>query len=168
MMVREVMKAAPESCSSSVDLAAAAMIMWRNDCGIVPVVIPGSNKVQGVITDRDICMALATSGVRPNERTVGDVMARTPFTVLPEDSVQDALTVMKRERVRRLPVVDGSGVLQGMLSINDAILATAKGRGRIRSAVSADRVMSALRSICEHRRPAAEEALAAADLVHNP
>ena len=159
MIVRELMNARPESCSPSTDLAAAAMIMWRHDCGIVPVVVPGSNKVQGVITDRDICMALATSGRRPTERTVAEVMTRTPFTVRPEDDVQDALSVMKREHVRRLPVVDEHGALQGVLSINDLILATARGRRRSEASLSADRVMNALRGISEHRKPASEEAL---------
>jgi CBS domain-containing protein len=157
--VRDLMTDTVESCFPGTDLGAASMIMWRNDCGIVPVVSPGTNRVEGVITDRDICMALATSGRRANERTVGEIMARQVSTANQADDVHAALAVMERECVRRLPVVDPNGVLSGVISINDLILATGKGRSRSRTALTTEDVMKALRGICTHRQSAREEAL---------
>ena len=83
MRVREVMSSRVESCSPDTNLAEAAMIMWRCDCGIVPVVEAGTQRIVGTITDRDVCMALATTGQRPTERTAKEVMARTLTTVDP-------------------------------------------------------------------------------------
>lgn len=54
------MTKAVESCGGHTDLANAAMIMWRKDCGIVPVIEPDTDEVVGVVADRDICMAVAT------------------------------------------------------------------------------------------------------------
>lgn len=158
MKVRELMSSAVDSCSPSSDLAAAAMIMWRDDCGIVPVVTADTGKLEGAITDRDICMALATSGRRPSERTVGEVMAKRVCTVKADDDVHEALAIMARKRVWRLPVVEPDGALSGMISINDLILATSKGPNRARPAISAEEVVGTLRGICAHRIPAREEA----------
>lgn len=160
MKVRELMSSKIESCTPGTDLAAASMIMWRDDCGIVPVVSPGTRRLEGAITDRDICMALATSGRRPGERTVGEVMARKPFTVQPDDDVHTALGTMGRERVRRLPVVDRDGALIGMISINDLILATIKGYRGIKVPLAAEDVLGTLRGICAHRAPVHAEELA--------
>ena len=159
MRVRDLMTENAESCFPGTDLGTAAMIMWRNDCGIVPVVNPGTSRVEGVITDRDICMALATSGRRANERTVGEIMARQVVTANGEDDVHAALTAMEHERVRRLPVVGANGALSGVISINDLILATSKGRSRSKAALTTEDVIRALRGICAHRQTAREEAL---------
>lgn len=156
MKVREMMCTSVESCTPDTDLASAAMIMWRNDCGIVPVVAPETRKLEGVVTDRDICMAVATTGRRPNDRSVGEVMARELATIESDDDVQQALDIMEREHVRRLPVVDDAGNLAGMLSINDLVLATGRGRGRARAPLLAEDVMVSLRGICAHRAPAVE------------
>jgi CBS domain-containing protein len=159
MRVRDLMSGNVESCFPGTDLGAAAMIMWRNDCGIVPVVNAGTNQLEGVITDRDICMALATSGRRAAERTVGEIMARRVSTANGEDDVHAALSVMEHDCVRRLPVVDENGALSGVISINDLILATGKGRSRAKTALTTEDVMKALRGICTHRQPVREEAL---------
>ena len=87
MRVQDLMTWDPEACTPHHDLAHAAMIMWRRDCGIVPVVEGGTNKLIGVITDRDICMATATKGRTPAAITVGDVMSKKPTTCLPGDEL---------------------------------------------------------------------------------
>ena len=75
MKVREVMTSEVEICDPGHDLAAAAMIMWRRDCGAVPVVEPESNRALGVITDRDICMALATRHRQASGAVLGSPVA---------------------------------------------------------------------------------------------
>jgi len=151
MKIRNIMTPNAESCSAQADLAAAAMVMWRQDCGIVPIV-DAERQLVGVITDRDICMAVATRHRRPEEISVNDVMSRKVSTVRPEEEVAVALEKMRAERVRRLPVVDGDGRLAGMLSLNDVILHTdpAARRGADLHAVD---VLQTLRAICGHPVP---------------
>jgi CBS domain-containing protein len=151
MKVKELMTRRVESCGRDTDLAAAAMMMWRNDCGVVPVVAEDGRKAIGVITDRDICMAVATRHLRAEEIRVGEVMTERLCRVRPEDDAHLALDVMRVERVRRLPVVGGDGTLQGMLSIKDLLPAAGRPAGRGRLEISAEEIVEALRAICEHR-----------------
>jgi len=162
MNVHDVMTDRVESCQPWTDLGEAAMVMWRNDCGAVPVQDPASGKLQGVITDRDICMALATTGRRPGERVVSEVMATQPLTVHPDDDIEAALETMRRGRVRRLPVVSDDGKLVGMLSINDLILRASKLHSRTKSVVPADDVLETLKAICRHRQETAPKEVAEA------
>ncbi len=64
MKVQSIMTRDVEACTAETNLADAAMIMWRNDCGVVPVVEEPDRRVIGLITDRDICMAVATKDRR--------------------------------------------------------------------------------------------------------
>jgi CBS domain-containing protein len=140
LMTRDVESARPEST-----LADAAGVMWRRDCGVVPVVDEDGGVV-GVITDRDICMALSTRGRPAAEVRVSEVMARGVQTCTPVDDVREALEAMGRRQVRRLPVVDSRGHLVGLLSINDIIRHTRKGKGKKR--VPRRATLAALQSIC--------------------
>ncbi len=156
MNVREIMTSSVEDCRPSTDLAAAAAIMWRNDCGVVPVVDDGL-RVAGVITDRDICMAAATRHRRPEELTAGQVMSGRVHTVRPDADVRDALELMRAHRVRRLPVTDDQGVLCGMLSITDVIRRTTSGRRRATGEPTGEEVVQAMRLIAG--QPAGTSAL---------
>jgi len=151
MKVREVMTMQVESCPPDTDLGSAAMMMWRKDCGFVPVVDGPDRRVVGTVTDRDICMGLATSGKGPHDRTVREVMSRATYTVEPDTDVDDALDVMGQHRIRRLPVVDEGGALKGILSLNDLVLRAEDRRGDGTASVPAEKVVRTLKSICEHR-----------------
>jgi len=59
MKGREIMTTDVKSCRSETSLAEAVHLMWEGDCGVLPV-IGADRKVAGMITDRDICIALAT------------------------------------------------------------------------------------------------------------
>ncbi len=151
MKVRDVMTSQVEMCTPTTNLADAAMIMWRCDCGIVPIVEPGTRRLVGTVTDRDVCMGLATSGLRPTERTTGEIMARSPVTVHADDDVRVALERIEHGRVRRLPVLDGAGELTGVLSVNDLVLATDRQRLRGVDPLPAEDLLRTLRGISEHR-----------------
>jgi CBS-domain-containing membrane protein len=118
MKVDEVMTHDAVSCRSSESLAQAAQLMWDNDCGCVPVV-DDEERVIGMVTDRDVCMAALHSGKPLHETPIGDVMAKRPATVRPDDGIDDAQDVMCEKRVRRLPVTDVAGRLVGVLSLHD-------------------------------------------------
>lgn len=157
MSITRLMTPEPATCVPETNLAAAAMIMWRADCGIVPVVEPQSNRLAGVITDRDICMAAATKHQAACSIPVADVMTRTVVTCRASDSVGKALARMAEHRVRRVPVVDDEGVLVGVLSLADLIGKAAGSPGREHAEPVTDAaVLSALRSIC--RPPEGDEA----------
>ena len=150
MKVQEIMTREVESCTPDTNLAAAAMMMWRCDCGVVPV-RDGNGKVKGVITDRDICMAVATRHRCADEIRVEEVMTGQVHAVLTTDDVERAEERMRSARIRRLPVVSEDGRLAGVISINDLVLnADSSKGGPRRDRISTDEVMSVLREICGH------------------
>lgn len=163
MLVESLMTRDVEVCRPDSTLADAAAVMWRRDCGVVPVVEEGG-RVVGVVTDRDICMALSMRGQRAAEVRVAEVLTGGVQTCTPVDDVREALEAMARRQVRRLPVVDSRGHLVGVLSINDIIRHTRKGKPRKR--VSRRAALAALRAICAphgsgaeaHSEEASEEA----------
>jgi CBS domain-containing protein len=145
MKVREIMTAAPRTCTPDTTLAEAANLMWQLDCGVLPVVDDG--ELVGIVTDRDMFIALGTRNTRAALLRVGAVATTKVVTCRADDEVEAALSTMKEARVRRLPVVDANRRLIGILSLNDIAL-TAGDNKPVR-----DRdVMDALRGICAHRR----------------
>ena len=142
MQVQQVMTPAPSACAPGTNLCEAVQLMWEGDFGALPVVDDGG-VVLGIVTDRDISVALGTRNQVPAQLTVADVMSKTVLTCHGHDDVRAALNTMGAHRVRRLPVVDGEQRLCGMLSINDAILA-------VDGPLRADDVVETLRGICTH------------------
>jgi len=121
MKVRDVMTKQATFCYPDTSLSGAAELMWKRKCGFLPVRGEGGNVI-GVITDRDISIALGTRNRRPSEVLVKDVMSGRLFTCTPDDSVACALTTMRIEGLRRLPVVNCEGALVGVVSIDDLVL----------------------------------------------
>jgi CBS domain-containing protein len=148
MKVRDLMTTDVKSCNSDTNLAAAASRMWDGDCGALPVV-DNNGKFIGMITDRDICMAVATRHRLASDILVGEVTSGAIYVCHPTDEVQSALKTMQKERVRRLPVVNDKGILQGILSTNDIILYTEESGDK---GIHGD-FLSTQKAICEHRSP---------------
>ena len=144
MKIREIMTSDVKTCRPETSLADVVKLMWEQDCGVLPVV-KSDGKVSGMITDRDICVALATRGQTADRIAVHDVIAGTAYTCSSEDDAMVALKTMKSHRVRRLPVVDGEGRLKGILSLNDVVTHA--------GAASPAEIVNAMAGICEHRRP---------------
>ncbi len=118
MKVHEVMSRDVKTCRASDDLNRAAQIMWEGDCGVVPVV-DGEGRPHGIITDRDLCMAAYIKGATLRSLHVSEAMNKPVAACSLDASIDTAMTMMKEARVRRLPVVDASGKLVGLLSLND-------------------------------------------------
>jgi CBS domain-containing protein len=116
MNVEKIMTRGVKTCGPEDTLWTAAQIMWENDCGCVPVV--KDNKVVGMITDRDICMAAWTQDARLSELRVSPVCSHEPLLCSPHDTVAKAEEIMRTRQVRRLPVVDENRLV-GILSLND-------------------------------------------------
>ncbi len=153
MNVEHLMTRDVESCTPEANLAQAAMIMWRRDCGFVPVAENPGGRFVGVITDRDICMATATKHVSPDSVQVGTVMNRGAITCAPSDDVRIAMRRMNEGQVRRLPVLDKQGRLSGILALNDLALAAERTTRRVDESVNYGDVMGVLRAVSAHRLP---------------
>lgn len=155
MKIKQFMTTKVATCQPDTNLAVTAKLMWDRDCGFVPVV-DASGKVVGVITDRDICIASATRRLLPEQISAAQAMRRPPIhTVQSEDTAEKALATMQQFLVRRLPVVAADGTLEGVVSMNDIILASQRKEGP-----APGDIVSALSAICAHR-PAKEAAPAA-------
>jgi CBS domain-containing protein len=154
MKVQELMTNDVCVCGPETNLAEAAVLMWGYDCGILPVVAD-DGKVIGAITDRDICMAVATRNQLASEIKVSEVMSGAIHACRAADDVKQALKVMEREQVRRLPIVNNDGKLQGILSIRDIVLRAEDGHGKRHSELSHEDTVGALKAICADRRPGA-------------
>lgn len=152
MKVRDIMTGQVGSCGPETNLAEAARIMWDKDCGAVPV-LDGEGKVAGMITDRDICMALTTRNRPASDVTVGEVINGAVKACAPGDDVSAALKTMSSEQLRRLPVVDDEGKLLGIISLNDCILNSKQGKSKKGAHVSHADVMEALKALSQHRVP---------------
>lgn len=149
MKVKEVMTAGPRACMPETSLAAAAAIMWENDCGALPVVNV-EDKVVGMITDRDICFGATTKSRPPSEVSVGEVTTGKVYACGPEDDIHEALKIMQRARVRRLPVVANDGRLEGIVSMNDLVLRAVDQPDGQTPALSYADVVETYKAVCAH------------------
>lgn len=118
MKVQDCMTSPAHSCTAQENLTGAAEIMWNYQIGALPVLDSRGEPI-GMITDRDICMAVARKDRFPRDISVLETMSPNPFTVRPGDSIETALETMAARQIRRLPVVDDEGRLVGVVSIND-------------------------------------------------
>lgn len=148
----DIMSASPMSCRPETDLAAAAMMMWDGDCGILPI-ITEDQKLRGVITDRDICIALGSRHRRAEEMTVQEVSNAAVFSCRPEDDIHKAMETMGLHQIRRLPVTGPGGNLVGMISMKDLVLAVAKPeKGRKAGELKGEEILKTFQDICQNNR----------------
>jgi len=146
MKVQDVMMRTPACCTPETNLGAAVELLWSRNCGMLPVV-DARQKVIGVVTDRDLCVALGTRNKLPGKMTVGEVVREEVHTCHAQDDIHVALVTMGQHKVRRLPVVDRDGVLEGILSMDNVILHTEVGAWGRASELSHEEVIKALQRI---------------------
>jgi CBS domain-containing protein len=133
MKVKDVMTPKVKTCFMSDNLAAAAQLMWERDCGCVPVLNEHA-QVVGIVTDRDLCMALLLQGASMDEIKVSTVMSKQLFVCTSDDDLSTAEKIMCERKVRRLPVLDRQARLVGLLSLGD--IATRADQERAHEAVT--------------------------------
>jgi CBS domain-containing protein len=150
MKVNELMTADAKAIWLTQSLADAAKEMWENDCGVLPIIKDG-RKVVGMITDRDICMATAIRDRNPSSISIEEVMNPTVYAAEPDEDVEHALQTMREHKIRRLPVLNLEGELQGIVSMNDIVL-KAKANGK-KPRIDYGDVVKTYQAICEHPLP---------------
>jgi CBS domain-containing protein len=152
MKVKHVMMGTPYYCQLDTNLGSAAELMWVGNCGFLPVV-DANGKVVGVVTDRDICIALGTRSRLPGDVTVREVMSNRIFACSADDDVHVALRTMQEGGVRRLPVIAQNETVVGVISMDDLLLrAEVPGIGK-RPDLSTEEVIKTYRAIDQRRVP---------------
>jgi CBS domain-containing protein len=145
MIVKDIMKKAVATCAPESDLASVIDTMRGRDCGFLPVV-DSHGIVAGVITDRDVCLAEGTKH-RPLARvSAKETMSHPVFSCFPDENVKVVLETMAKHRVRRLPILNKSGHLEGVLSIDDIVSSLPR-----RGAPTADDIVGALKRMYSAR-----------------
>jgi CBS domain-containing protein len=115
--VREVMTSKLCSIDTDKPVAYAAKMMRDEDVGIAPIV--EGDRLVGVLTDRDIAVRVVAEGRDPEQVKVTEVASRDIVTLDPQQDLDEALRLMARHQVRRLPVVEEDGRLVGILAQAD-------------------------------------------------
>lgn len=122
MRIKEVMSADPTCCTPSDTAQAAAKIMRDEDTGIIPVIEnEQSQKLVGVVTDRDLCMNVVAEGRDPRSVRVAECMTSPAVACPPDAPIVKATKAMKEHQVRRIPVIDAEQKIQGIVSMADVV-----------------------------------------------
>lgn len=158
MKVQDVMTKQVATCRADTSLAEASALLWENDCGALPV-IGVNGEIAGMVTDRDICIALGTRNARSSELRVIDVVQNHVLYCNLSDDVHTALQRMGEGQVRRLPVVNDEFQIEGILSMDDVVL-KALPDDRMGAAVSYADAVTTLQSIYRHSAPAGSKVAA--------
>lgn len=115
-------------CSTEDSLKKAAEIMRFRDCGVVPVV-DAESRVAGMLTDRDICLAVAARNRKASDVKTRELINGEAIVCSPDDKLQDALKKMRKHQIKRLVAIGERGELAGILSVSDILLAVRKNKG---------------------------------------
>lgn len=123
------------TASAQMTVEQAARAMRSKNVGALVVVNAG--RPVGMLTDRDVAVEVVAKGLDPDTARVGDVMRRRPITIREDLGIFDAARVFAKTGVRRLPVVTKSGVLVGVITVDDLIMLLGNELGHVAGALSA-------------------------------
>lgn len=153
MVIADLMSRNVATCSADDRLDKPAGLMWDLDLGCVPVV-DAQRHVVGIVTDRDVCMASYTQGKAPHQIFVHEAMAHEVYSCLPDDNLAEVEEIMRKHRVRRVPVVDLDGRLVGLISLNDLARESVRQQTRVQKDLTPSDVSATLAAICQPRSAA--------------
>jgi CBS domain-containing protein len=115
--IKDVMTSDPCSIDAGKSVAYAAKMMRDEDVGLAPIV--EGDKLIGMLTDRDIAIRVVAEGKDPDQVTVREVASKQVVTIDPQQDLDEALRIMAKHQVRRLPVVEEDGRLVGVVAQAD-------------------------------------------------
>jgi CBS domain-containing protein len=115
--ISDLMTPNPRTLESGSTVVQAARVMRDADAGSVPIV--EGDRLVGMITDRDIAIRVVAEGKSPESTTVMEIASRELVTIDPQQDLDEALRLMARHQVRRLPVVEEDGRLVGIVAQAD-------------------------------------------------
>ena len=115
--IRDLMTENPCSIDADKSVTYAAKMMRDEDVGLAPIL--EGDKLIGTLTDRDIAIRVVAEGKDPNEVTVREVASTKLVTIDPQQDLDEALRLMAKHQVRRLPVIEEDGKLVGVVAQAD-------------------------------------------------
>ncbi len=118
---REIMTSNLTTANREMSLQEVAVLLREGDMGSLPIVEDG--KLVGIVTDRDIVVRAIAEGKNADSK-IGEVMTTEIFFVRPNDFVFEAIRLMGDKKIRRVPVVEETGELAGIISMADIALET--------------------------------------------
>ena len=116
-IIKDVMTSNPRSIDAEKSVAYAAKMMREEDVGLAPIV--EGDKLIGMLTDRDIAIRVVAEDRNPEQVKVADVASKQVVTIDPQQDLDEALRIMAKHQVRRLPVVEEDGKLVGVVAQAD-------------------------------------------------
>ena len=116
-IIRDVMTSDPCTIDAEQSVAYAAKMMRKEDVGLAPIV--EGDKLIGMLTDRDITIRVVAEGRNPEQVKVREVASKQVVTIDPQQDLDEALRIMAKHQVRRLPVVEEDGKLVGVVAQAD-------------------------------------------------
>ncbi len=121
--VKDVMTPAPACCVPGTPIGEVAILFTRHDCGAIPVVEDrDSGRPVGIVTDRDVACRAVAAGRNPLDLRALDCMTAPCVTIGEDMSLDDCLALMEGNRLRRIVVVNDSGVVCGIVAQADLAL----------------------------------------------
>jgi CBS domain-containing protein len=115
--IRELMTSNPRTIGQDETVVQAAKMMRDEDVGLAPIV--DGDKLVGTVTDRDIAIRVVAEGKDPGSTKAIEIASRELVTIDPQQDLDEALRLMARHQVRRLPVVEEDGKLVGVVAQAD-------------------------------------------------
>jgi len=116
----EVMTNNPVCCLSNDMVVKAAQIMKTGNVGSVPVIDnEKTRKLIGIVTDRDLVLKIVAEGKDPKSTNVAAVMTAKVVSCQSEDDLQKAMDLMSENQLRRIPIIDKTGMILGIISQAD-------------------------------------------------
>lgn len=120
MKCNEIMTKDPSCCVPTDTVFEAAQLMKSENVGSIPIVKDKeTNRLEGIVTDRDLAIKVVAEGLDPKSKRVQGVMTTDVVSCRPDDNVNEALALMEQHQVRRIPIVDSSDRLVGIIAQAD-------------------------------------------------
>src|SRR5579862_3875894 len=126
MKAREVIRRSVPFCTPLSSLDDVGRMMYESDQGAIPVV-SAEGKVIGLLTDREIAMAMAAKNRGAAQILVRELLGGELVLCTADDAIADVFQKMKTQRIRNLPVVDANGRILGVISLEDLAHASLQG-----------------------------------------
>lgn len=117
MKIREMMTKGTRWVSPDTPIVEAAGLMRLHDIGVVPVL--ENDRIVGMLTDRDIVIQIVADGRDSHQSRVRDAMSTGSISVFEDQEVEEGVRLMQKYQIRRLPVLDRSSKLVGIISLGD-------------------------------------------------
>lgn len=133
-MLAEICVRPVVTIDGTTSVRAAARLMRQKKIGAL--VVTRNHRPSGIITDRDIVVAVVAEGLDAADVPVADVMQANPAVIRGDKGILDAVALFAAKGVRRLPVVDNRGYAVGIITLDDILMLLGTEMGQVATALS--------------------------------